>query len=261
MLRRLSQFLALVAFIGLVVCVVLLSNYTPFNPTHRRYSSEMPQTTGNFTEVGRSAELILSKDLGVPRNERPDQRQCICNNPARPLNLQDCRVCIAYSQSVATFRRPDFVAPTFIAEAKNSQGLIYTGREIDQIGDYTLAARALGRPLYVYVRVNTRVDPEFTQLARSTGGDVVYYFTVPGWDDPLDTAARRGVLIFGGVLGVMVLYRVVGHGFGHGDSKPRTPRRPKDPLNRARESIEDAEEFMRRTEDRKRTDIDIEDSR
>ena len=91
----------------------------------------------------------------------------------------------------SNFRIPDFIAPDFIAESKNTQNLLYSGREYDQISDYALAAKLLNRPLWVYTRVDTIVEPKFYEIVHATGGNVVPYFTVPGYVDPVDDAARK----------------------------------------------------------------------
>lgn len=108
---------------------------------------------------------------------------------------------MASVQMAAPYRRPDFFGKGFIAEAKNTQGLFYEGREFEQIRDYAIAARALGVPLYVYTRVNTSVDRQFEGIVASTGGAVVRYFSVPNWSDPMDSLARNGLLLsVGGLL-------------------------------------------------------------
>ncbi len=192
--------LFVLSVVVVVVSVTLLLNFTAPNPTGRRYSSESPTTTGQGTteEIGLSGERILSRDLGLPRNDSPDFRQCICSQLPPHYGsppLSECRVCIAQVQLTASFRRPDFIGFDYIAESKNSNNLLYTGREVDQIGDYALAARAMNKPLWIFIRVNTNIDTEFIRLAESTGGGVVPYFTVPGYVDPIDQAATAGLFV------------------------------------------------------------------
>ncbi len=161
-----------VSFLLIIVCIVLLLNFTAPNPTGRRYSSQMPITTGqgNAQQIGLSAELILANDLNLPRNEDQSQRQCACSLNFTP-NTSDCHVCFAYSEFITTYRRPDFVGSNFIAESKNRQNLLYTYRDqVDQISDYAAVARMLRQPLYVYTRVNTQLDPEFVQLVELNRG-------------------------------------------------------------------------------------------
>jgi len=202
--RRISL---VAAVIGAVICIILLLNFTAENPTGRRYSSETPIITGggNSAQIGTSGERILSSDLGVQRNEQADQRQCVCNMAPTRANppLTECRVCMGYAQLTTSFRRPDFITNSYIAESKNATGLAYSGREVDQIGDYVISARALGVPLWVYVRVNSTIDPEFSNMVNSTGGGVVRYFTVPGYVDATDQRARTGLII--AVITILIL--------------------------------------------------------
>lgn len=210
LVRRLSL---LTAIIGAVICIILLLNFTAENPTGRRYSSEIPISTGggNSSQIGTSGERILANDLGVQRNEQADLRQCICNMTPTRANppLTECRVCMGYAQLTSQYRRPDFVTSSYIAESKNASDLAYTGREIDQIGDYAISARALGVPLWVYVRVNSRVDPEFVNIVNSTGGGVVSYFTTPGYVDATDQRARTGLIIAGATILILGLWEFI----------------------------------------------------
>ncbi len=250
------------SFALLCIAVILLANVTAPNPTGRRYSSEMPVITGSGTEIGISAERILAKDLRVPRNEDPDQRQCICNSPGLRPNVSECRVCYAYSQSIANYRRPDFVSSRYIAESKNRQGLLYGDRAtLDQIGDYAVAARAVGVPLWVYVRVDTAVDPEFVRIARSTGGDIVPYFTVPGYADPVNRIAWYMVMVSSLGIVVVGLYWI---GTRRVPQRPAPrPRKstPDSPMSRATYSLDTVESFKESIKDRSRRAIDEEDAR
>ncbi|HEX2907973.1 MAG TPA: hypothetical protein VHO69_13980 [Phototrophicaceae bacterium] len=264
-MRKIRRLLLALAFIALVIAVVLLLNFTAPNPTGRRYSSEMPVTTGqgNSSNIGLSGERVLAQDLKLPRNVRKDQLQCICNSPSYRVGVGECRVCLAYTQSVATYRRPDFVSANFIAESKNSQDLLYTGREVDQITDYVFAARAMNIPLWVFVRVDTKVDAEFVDVVASTGGGVVPYFTVPGYADPVDQAAQRVALGAAGMLLVTGLWEIANRRQPRTVTVPATnppaaPRRPKspNPLGKA----DAADDFIRRSKDRARGIIDTDDT-
>jgi hypothetical protein len=190
-----------IALITFIASILLLLNITAPNPTHRRYSSQMPLTTGqgNGKAIGDSAEIILSADLRLPNNNAADQRQCLCKNISS-TNGKACNLCLQVNDLQLDFRVPDFIAPDFMAESKNTQNLLYTGREYDQISDYALAAKLLNRPLWVYIRVDTTVAPDFYDIVHSTGGNVVPYFTVPGYVDPVDDAARKAGAVSGGVL-------------------------------------------------------------
>lgn len=259
-IRRSLMLLSLMIFI---VSMVLLLNFTAPNPTGRRYSSESPVTTGqgSANAIGLSGERVLAQDLNLPRNDRKDQLQCICNSPTYRLSVSECRVCLAYTQSIANYRRPDFVSSNFIAESKNAQNLIYTGREVDQITDYVFAARAMNIPLWVYVRVDTVVDPEFVDVVASTRGGVVYYFTVPGYVDPVDQTARVIALLAAVVFVILFLLELAGKRVRRTVTVPAAHPKPKRPQPTPRGGIGDAESFMKRTRDRAQQTVDREDSR
>ncbi len=258
-MKRLRHWLIGILIFSSLFWLVLLLNFTAPNPTGRRYSSEMPRTTGQgrAAEIGLSGEQILAKDLGLPRNEAPDQRKCICNN-GNP-SPAECNACVASVQMAAPYRRPDFFGKGFIAEAKNTQGLFYDGREFDQISDYAMAARALGVPLYVYTRVNTQVDREFERVVAATGGAVVRYFSVPNWSDPTDTLARNGLLLsLGGLLlligGNALLKRA------KADQPAPVPKRvaqpPRSTLSKAIDHVADAQSFSKRATNNIRNELD-----
>src|SRR5262245_36624344 len=247
LIRRLALMLAL---FGAIVAFVLLLNFTAPNPTGRRYSSRMPLTTGQATinEIGLDGELVLADDLHLPRNDGPDQLQCICNS-ATGQQTKSCRVCIASVQMASPFRRPDFVGARFIAESKNSKNLYYDSRDLPEITDYALAAKALNLPLWVFTRVNTDVDSAFLDVVNATGGGVVKYFTVPGYVDPVDQAARPAFLVS--------LIATLGTGLWELASRsslfsPRPSRSPVHPIRQAVDSVELAEKFARESKDRVR---------
>ncbi len=243
----------------LLICVLLLLNFTAPNPTGRRYSSEMPRTTGQAgaQAIGDDGERILSQDLGLPNNNAADQRQCLCQG-ATILNPTDCNLCIPVSSLTSRFRIPDFIGAGFIAESKNAQNLMYTGREVDQINDYVLAANELKRPLWLFTRVNTLVAPQFERLVESTGGDVVPYFSVPGYSDPVDDMARKGIAVSVMVIGSLSLLE---WSIRRRVTKPDSSSKPapNDPLNKARKKVETAENFARRTKERTQSTIDEQD--
>ncbi len=189
MFKRLRRFILLCAFIGTVVCVLRLLNCTASNPTHRRYSSKTPPLTGNSNNIGAGAERILAKDLGVRHNES----QCVClSNPGPSI----CTACIVNLSIDGSHRIPDYVGPGYLAESKNVKGLEYRGDDRFQIEAFVLAAQKRHIPLWVYVRVNTVVDQEYFELVESTGGGIVRYFTVPGYEDPVDRASKKWLLVF-----------------------------------------------------------------
>jgi hypothetical protein len=228
----------IIAIISIVVCIVLLLNFTASNPTHRRYSSKMPLTTGQGVggDIGLDGEYILSKDLGLPRNEEEDQRKCLCGI-AGLTDQQRCNSCLVSLASIQTYRVPDFVSSKFIADAKNQQKLLVTDRDFEQMGDYAEGAQALDIPLWVFVRVNTVVDPGYREVVRSTGGDIVYYFTVPGYEDATDEAAKTIIVIAGITGGVGVWFEVR-------PARPRPRRRKPDALERGTAAVDSAEHLL-----------------
>lgn len=255
-IKHLRRFLAVLLTLHAALCVVLLLNFTAPNPTGRRYSSEMPLTTGrgSAAEIGRSAELILAKDLRLPRNDQADQRKCLCNSAhSRLVTPAECNVCMASVPMSTSFRRPDFFGNGFIAEAKNTQGLSYEGRELDQIADYAQAARQLRIPLYVYTRVNTQVDAIFERMVAETGGAVVRYFTVPNWSDPVDVFARNGLLISLGGLTLLLLSALRRR---TRSDRISVPVKPRNTLSKALEHVDAAQNLAQRVADRVREELD-----
>ena len=205
---RLFRLTALIATLVLVSAFILLLNFTAPNPTGRRYSSEpvlTAQQGATAQEIGLSAEVILSLDLGLPRNEDTGQRQCLCNNVSY-AGTSECNTCVAIVPSINTLRRPDFVGTGYIVEVKNRASLLYEQTDqVDQISDYADAARLMGRPLWLFIRVNTTLSAEFHRIVESTGGGVVYYFAVPGFVDPVSQSAQFVLLISVVILAVSLL--------------------------------------------------------
>ena len=238
--------LSVAGVLTIALTLVLLLNITAPNPTGRRYSSAMPMFSGGTTTIGTSAEVILSNDLGAPRNEDTDQRQCICGGAANGRRGR-CNVCVTQMASlIGSYRIPDFVTSKYIAESKNEGGLPYRGSSDDvlQIYDYAAGARTLGIPLFVYTRVDTQVTPEFRAIVESTGGGIIPYFTVPGWIDPMDEMAKQGLI--GGVLlligGIIITFwgRIVITDTPAPDNAP----------------IQTEEDFLKRAKDRVQQQID-----
>lgn len=254
-MRRFRRIILAAVFLTGAISVVLLLNFTASNPTGRRYSSRMPLTTGqgSAAQIGLAGELVLADDLRLPRNDAPDQLQCICNAQAN-VDSQNCRVCIASAPLSGAYRRPDFVAANFIAESKNAQNLYYDSRDLAQVNDFAMAAKALNRPLWVFTRVNTDLDAEFYQVVSSTGGGIVPYFTVPGYTDPIDRFAQIG---FGLSLASMILI-VVSRRNGQRQSfaGAPAPRQPADPFTQANRSVNHAENFVKDSKDRQKNKLD-----
>jgi hypothetical protein len=133
--------------------------------------------------------------------------------------------------------------------------LLYTyNDQIEQITDYAEAATALNVPLWLFTRVDTTLSPEYYSILEATGGAIVPYFATPGYGDPVDTAARVGLI---GSLSAIVVVFIVGH-------IPRLPRKtppiPKSPVSTAVKTTKIAEDFLNSTKDRLRSQIDVEDS-
>jgi len=247
-IRRICLILALVLF---CVSAILLLNFTAPNPTGRRYSSQIVLISGGTQSIGNSGEAVLSEDLHLPNNNASDQLQCLCN-PTYRARVSECRTCVASSELVTTFRRPDFISPYFIAESKNVQIL----RDFEQISVYAAAARLMGRPLWVFVRVNTIFDSGTDELVKATGGGIVPYFAVPGYVDPVDTAAKRGLAASTVVLFVCGAWEIAAGRrrrslLHHAPLRP-APKSPKPDgkLVKAIKSVENAEDFHNRTRDR-----------
>lgn len=242
-MRFIFRLIALICLIAFTISILLLLNITAPNPTGRRYSSQPPLTVGDGQQIGASAEWILAQDLHLPNNNDPDQRQCICSAGRR--TPRKCNVCVHTQASLSSsYRIPDFISPHFIAESKNRNDLLYTGREVDQLQDYALAALMLKIPLWVYVRVDTPVAPEFTALAESTGGGVVYYFTTEGFVDPVDQGGLAGLLISVPIGTAALLLSV-----------RRPVPSPRGPVSRAVRTLDHANEFAQRAKSRLRQDL------
>jgi len=257
-MKRIRRLILTFTLLTAAICVVLLLNITAPNPTGRRYSSQMPLTTGQGSgqQIGDDAERILELDLGIPNNNAADQRVCICNSARGTPPISECRSCLTTIPIEGSYRRPDFMGANYIAESKNAQNLLYTQADrLDQITDYASAARALNQPLWLYIRVNTVLDSAFTSLVDSTGGGVIRYFTVSGYIDPVDQAAQRGL-----IAAVIVFVLVMFWGAASSQRRPTTPK-SSDPMQKTADKVRDTEEFARAAKDRLRKKIDIEDSR
>jgi len=192
-LRRVVLALALA---GIMVCVILLLNFTATNPTGRRYSSAVALTDGESNELGSDGERILGKDLGVSNNNAAERQQCICD-----FSLLSpppgCNVCLFHNavSSEGKFAKPDFVGRNYIAESKNAKKLPWRGHSLREISLYADTAIDSKVNLWLFVRVDTEVDPRYYDLVEGTGGGIVYYFTAPGYTDPTDRAATTGLIV------------------------------------------------------------------
>ncbi|MBX3064915.1 MAG: hypothetical protein KF726_18175 [Anaerolineae bacterium] len=255
-MKKLRRLALAISLICALISIVLLLNFTAPNPTGRRYSSEIPLTTGQgrAQEIGSDGERVLAQDLRLPNNNDADQLKCICNSGQPDPN--QCSVCLANVTMQSPFRRPDFIGTNFIAEVKNAQNLLYDSRDLEQIRDYALAAKAMGQPLWLYTRVNTNFDAEFERLVNETGGGVVRYLTVSGYVDPVDETARSVLgwaLLIGVITGAWEIGSRRGTGAPSGD---QTLVRSTHPLTKAIDSVDRAEQFKQQYKDRLRDKLD-----
>lgn len=246
--------LLLLIVLVIIVCVVLLANVTASNPTHRRYSSAAPVMSGdnNSQERGQSAEEILAKDLDRANNNDPGQRQCICT-PDHTPPPQQCRVCIITLPDliIGTFRIPDFVSSSYLADSKNVVQLLETQtREFEQIQDYAAAARKLDVPLWIFVRTDTEVDQAYYDIVKPTGGGIVKYFTALGYHDPVDRAARGGLYVSVPLL--------IGLGWWEFRTQrsARPPRPPESVVVRSERAVDKVDTFAKDARDRVQSQLD-----
>ena len=266
--RRIGIVLSVIV---LPICLVLLLNLTAPNPTHRRYSSRMPASGPQFTtnEIGLDGEVVLAADLHLPRNDAFDQRHCICNPSfaenrsgfATPVSpSRKMWVTTAFRTSSDQLSSPRLSSP----DSKNTAQLSRSADDFYQIQDYAAVATELGILLWVFVRVDSRIDPEYATFAQQTGGGVVYYFTVPGYVDPVDAVAAVGAGISGlFLLGVEMSswaarrqWRLPAWPTRPTSGKPRNRK-----VKRAADATENLDSFQERSKSRARHIIDVEDSR
>lgn len=270
MLKHIRRIIMSGALMSALIGLALLANFTAPNPTGRRYSSEMPSRELSDMQRGFDAERILSKDLGIENNNSSDAGQCICNQtryaPDKSPRQYNCNVCVVYSPLVESYNIPDFITDRYIVESKDA--LKMDARSQEQLPNFALMAIQLKRPLWLFVSHRTAIPPHITQLVEQTGGKVVPYFSYPGFVDPVDEDAIT--LLFGGFvflsLGLAWEYAVIKGRNANAPSynvpepttpKPGTPH-PKRPSDNP---LRDAESFVTRTVEKRRIQIDIEDSR
>lgn len=268
LLKRLRRLSFAPILLLILLSLILLLNITAPNPTLRRYSSQPVIATGDSARIGLSGERILSLDLGVPRNDTADTVQCVCNpryeGQAAPTG---CDVCVGYSETITNHRRPDFVTDSYIADSKNKRQLLVTDEhDYPQMREISQAALNIGVPFWIYVRVDTRVDDAYLEMTRATGGDVVYYFTHNAitYIDPVDRFAINLLIVSLVLLGLLILWEMIWR-YQVWRSQRIQPDtiviepEPPHPVNRAINKTQSAEDFMRRTEEQKRRDIDRDD--
>jgi hypothetical protein len=256
--RRTIFLVALLVVIGSLI--LLLTNYTPFNPTYRRYSSETVVTTGDSNDIGLSGETVLSKDLSIPRNDDQNPQLVVCNTT--PKQLPQKAKCIYNSDDIENYRVPDFVTDEIIAESKNAKRLLTSyERDYQQIQEIAIAAKALNRPFWLYVRHNTEVAPEYHTIVESTGGRVVYYFATDGYANFIDLFLTRMLAGGLGMIVIVLLWKMVA---GYFTFSLPTIGQPKSSIvvsehqtsRKARHSVDDYEQFMRNARNNARDTLD-----
>jgi hypothetical protein len=129
-------------------------------------------------------------------------------------------------------------------------------------------SKSLNRPLWLFVSQRTETAEYIRQLVEDTGGQIVPYFSYPGFIDPVDEDAIT--LLFGGFvflsLSLAWEYAVIKGRNANAPSdiahKPTTPKpgtpNPKRPTGNP---LGDAESFVSRSVEKRRIQIDTEDSR
>jgi hypothetical protein len=249
-----------ISFLTLIVVgLVLLSGFTFSNPTWRRYSSGVIDLNASSEQKGLAGELILGNDLNLLyTNERSTNPTCICNIQYEgTVPPAQCYVCVGYSESVNNYRIPDFVADGFIAESKNAQTLVVSqDRNYEQIQEMAAVANVINRPLWIYVRTNTHVEHEFIEIARSTGGDVVYYFRDIHYTDSFDPIAK--ILLIVGGSGIVLILGLEAWRWLHSQT-PDDPDEGADAIDEVDDAVDvvdETENYMRRVERLSRKEID-----
>lgn len=233
MIIRLRRWLLILGLVGVLIALTMsqvIDFFTVEHPTGRRHSTQEVPITGGSQFIGREAELVLARDLGIDDNNLPNPQLCACSSRYDPGAPSQCAACFVYSADIQNFRIPDFVDVSYIADSKNVRELrqfradgVET-RDFQQIFEFSIAAAELDIPLWIYTRVDSRVDDVFYEITQITGGDVVPYFTYAGYVDPIDQAAQRIGIGAVGVIVLVVIWEALA--FSH-QRRPRSaPARP-----------------------------------
>ncbi len=149
---------------------------------------------------------------------------------------------------------PDFVSPRYIADSKNVRML--RNADYIQLEVYAEAARLLDRPLWVFIRVDTEVPPQFDDLVEATGGSIVHYFTYPGYDDPISAGFELAITSAGVIILILVLAEITSWPSPY-VRQPKLPTPAPTPVDKMDAIIAEKDSLKARF--RKR--VDIEDSR
>ncbi|MDQ7026582.1 MAG: hypothetical protein Q9P01_06465 [Anaerolineae bacterium] len=245
----------------IAVAFVLLLNFTAPNPTGRRYSSVIPSQQAVITgkQDWREAEIVLEHDLGIPFNDSADTRQCICNvgseNGTPPGR---CNVCLVPPVRISqNYTLPDFVTKDLIIDSK----YVATFSIDAQIEDFITAAQETNREVWIFVRINTNFSPATQSRIQATGGDIIPYFVVDSYSDPLDQLGKF-LLIVGGT-GIALILGWEAWRWLYNPS-PDDPHEDVDALDTidtidtvddATDTVDETEAFMRRVERLSRKEI------
>lgn len=252
---RIRASVFVVALLVATICVILLLNVTAPNPTGRRYSSADPQHVAAVLGVHdwRAAELILEADLGVPFNDDAATRTCLCQTDTT-IPPGRCNACALPSVAISqSYTLPDFLTERMVADSKYVQ----TFSLDTQINDFLLYAQVSGREIWIYTRTDTIISASVLESIRATGGDVVPYFVVEGFYDPIESGAGLFLIISLIVFGVLATLQFVAY------LNRDTPDAPsaEDTIDKAQDKVDETEAFMERVERLSRREIDEEDSR
>jgi|GEM_PF-5826363 len=223
-------------------CLLVLNHAAP-NPTGRWFSSQTIDLTQANHVFGAEAEIILSRDLGISQNDSSaGNRVCFCNQNA-PTPPGRCNICEVNSGNISNWHIPDFVNRSLIIDSK-----AVTNFSIDaQISAFIEVAEQSNRPLWIYVRQNTTYSESTLEQIQATGGDIVEYFVLEGdgylilVEQSLNYVIIFALIIAGAVM-VWQFIVVQNH-----DSPPHDDYLHDD-VDRAEESVDDTEEYMRRME-------------
>jgi hypothetical protein len=251
MYKLFLRLVAVSSFVVIIVSLIQLMNFTAPNPTGRRFSSQIPNAecgeSGCSSANGRYAEVILSLDLKIPRNDSLEgNRACFCTS----RRSSRCNTCLARNTGATSI--PDFVTGAYIAEAKFTRALSLT----QQLSSMIQGSRTLNMPFYLFVRVDTLVTPTLTTAVNETGGAVVYYFSHVGWKGDTTEQMAQVALVIALVLAhiaVVGLYFLTRPVIVTPIVPPVTPQSK---LTKAERKVNNAEEYYQQRKQKALDDID-----
>lgn len=250
------------SFLAALLCIVLLMNFTAPNPTGRRYSSEVPQYINDVCQ-GVDAERILSTDLQMVQNDSTNvETLCICSPNSTGASTR-CNTCILTSSEVGNQAHiPDFINDQVLIDSKCAENL----QNNSQYRSFLDAAQQTNRELWYFVRIKdqTHVSSQMLADIQATGGDIVPYFTVAGYVDPVDRMATNGLIVALVVLMLLTSWEMRIWRFISFGVLPSTPvslsQSPDDVLTKAENKTAEAEAFKKQIEKRVQINVDIDDA-